>query len=142
MGNLPPMDHHIPMFVKLHLQRINVYPPSYITLTGHLPATIIGGHENPPIFHYPCNFIRWISLFTRDNLPNTNPPPELVNYQRNASSPMKTHKYPFTPVSYFTRDNINTRGTHQNPRISIYPCVHNAGSLQLPMLTSSARKHP
>ena len=117
MGNLPPTDRHIPMFAKLHLQQNNVYPPSSITLTGHLPANIIGGHENPPIFHYPCNLICWIALFTRNNLPNTNPTPKLVNYQRNASSPMKTHKYPFTPVSYFTRD------THQNPRmLDLFNC--------------------
>jgi len=68
MGNLPPTDHHIPMFAKLHLQLINVYPPSFVTLTGHLPAKIISGHKNSPNFHYPCNLISWISLFTRDNL--------------------------------------------------------------------------
>ena len=42
---------------KFHLQRINVYSPSFITLTGHLAAKFIGGHEHPPNSLYPSNLI-------------------------------------------------------------------------------------
>jgi len=70
MGNLYPTVPHISMFVYLYLPidnrqpRINVYSPSFITWTGHLPAKIIGWHENPRNSIYPCNLICRTSSIT------------------------------------------------------------------------------
>ena len=166
-----PMFVYLYLLIGNRQPRINVYPRTIITWTRHLPANLSAGmktHETPfttkqrlsTLLHYlnwsfTYKFIDWHenprnSIYPESTFIHPLSLPELVIYpqiHRLAWKPTKLHLpriniYPPSFVTWTSHLPTNSSAGMKTHKTSFTHVTSYAGSLQLPVTTSSVLKYP